>query len=310
MCLFPKFIPNPRYRENKQNGGNVPRARDTRLKWIPAACGNCIECRQAKAREWQVRLNEELRENPNAYFMTMTFSDKTLLAFQSDNANEVASKAVELFRKRWYKKFKKPLRHWLITELGHGAKKPGYKSTERIHLHGFIWTTKTKEEIERVWQYGWIDTGECVSEKSISYCVKYVSKMDPAHEGYKPKIFASKGLGKNWIYRYDAKVAKKTGYYRTPAGYKLALPIYYRNKLFTAREREDQYLEKLNANIRYVCGQKIFTRNKKEMEDYFKTVEFERQRSYRTGYTREPWSKKDYKKNARKNWNLIFFVYL
>ena len=300
MCLFPKFITNPRYKENKKNGGNAPKPKDNRLRCIPAACGNCIECRQAKAREWQVRLNEELRDNPNAYFMTMTFSDEALHAFQSSDANEVASKAVELFRKRWYKKYKEPLRHWLITELGHGAKKPGYKSTERIHLHVFIWTTKTKEEIEKVWQYGWIDTGEYVNEKSIAYCVKYVSKMDPSHEGYKPKIFASKGLGKNWIYRYDAKVAKKTGYYRTPSGHKLALPIYYRNKLFTEEEKENQYLEKLNSNTRYVLGQKIYTRNYKEYHEYMEVVEFERMRSYRIGYTKEPWSKKKYEKMRKK----------
>lgn len=300
MCLFPKFIPNPHYRENKQNEGNVPHARDARLKWIPAACGNCIECRQAKAREWQVRLNEEIRDDPNAYFMTMTFDDNSLQAFQSSDPNEVAKQAIELFRKRWYKKHEEGIKHWLVTELGHGAKRPEYKSTERLHLHGFLWTTKTKEEIEKIWKYGWVDIGKYVTEKSVNYCVKYVSKMDPAHPGYKPKIFASKGLGKNWLKKYDAKVAKKTGYYRTPSGHKLALPLYYKNKLYTAREKENQYLEKLDSCIRYVRGQKIYTRNKKEMEEYFEAVEFERQRSYRIGYTREPWEKKDYKKMREK----------
>ena len=38
--------------------------------------------------------------------MTLTFSDEALEKFKEVEANEVASKAVELFRKRWHNNYK------------------------------------------------------------------------------------------------------------------------------------------------------------------------------------------------------------
>ena len=83
---------------------------------------------------------------------------RTLLTFSSckwtgNNSNDKApQKAIGLFRKRWWKKYKKPLKHWLITELGHD-------NTKRIHLHGIIWTELTEEQFEKEWGYGWIFFG-------------------------------------------------------------------------------------------------------------------------------------------------------
>ena len=56
----------------------MPEASDERVKAVPFGCGKCIECRQKKAREWQVRLHEELKDDARALFMTMTFSDEAL----------------------------------------------------------------------------------------------------------------------------------------------------------------------------------------------------------------------------------------
>ena len=122
MCLHTKILPNPKYQPNKKNGGFVPEAPNKHVLAIPAACGKCSECRKQKANEWRVRLNEELRKNPTDKFMTLTFSDEALEKFKEVEANEVASKAVELFRKRWQKKYKKGIKHWLIVELGHKPK--------------------------------------------------------------------------------------------------------------------------------------------------------------------------------------------
>ena len=60
MCLYPKLIANPKYKANKKNGGNVPPIFDKRVLTIPIGCGKCIECKKKKAREWQVRLSEEI----------------------------------------------------------------------------------------------------------------------------------------------------------------------------------------------------------------------------------------------------------
>ena len=122
------------------------------LKLTQIGCGKCEECRIAKANEWRVRLMEEIKSNPkNIIFATLTFSEESLkkLEYDEKEPNKAPQKAITLFRKRWWKKYKAPLKHWLVTELGHD-------NTKRIHLHGIIWTELTEEQFEKEWGYGWI----------------------------------------------------------------------------------------------------------------------------------------------------------
>ena len=78
MCLYPKLLENKKYKVNKKNGGNVPTVNDLRTKYVPVGCGNCIECRKQKARGWQLRLLEEVRENKTGHMVTLTFSNETI----------------------------------------------------------------------------------------------------------------------------------------------------------------------------------------------------------------------------------------
>ena len=89
--------------------------------------------------------------------------------------NEIATQAIHLWRERWRKLYKKSVRHWLITELGH-------QGTENIHLHGLLWTNETKETIQQIWQYGYIWQGTWVNEQTINYITKYVLKQDQQHK--------------------------------------------------------------------------------------------------------------------------------
>lgn len=297
MCLYPRIIPNKRYEPNISNGGFPPEAKDKRLTCISAGCGKCIECRKQKAREWQVRLNEEIRDDDRGLFMTMTFSDEALEKFKEEDPNEVATKAIELFRKRWYKKYKEGIKHWLVTELGHD-------NTERLHLHGILWTDKTCEEIEKVWQYGWVDTGKYVNEQSVGYITKYVSKADEKHPEYISKTFATKGLGRGFLSRYEAKHNAYKGrdtqrYYKTPKGFKIALPLYYQNKLWTDEQKEELRLQKLDEKIVYVRGERIDISTIDGLREYGDALEYHQRISERLGYTKNPWSKKTHKK-ARK----------
>ena len=76
MCLYPELILNRKYLPNKKNGGIPPKCPDERLRYVTAACGKCYECRKQKARGWLVRMEGELRHNPNAIFITLTLEDK------------------------------------------------------------------------------------------------------------------------------------------------------------------------------------------------------------------------------------------
>ena len=76
MCLYKKYILNKKYMYTKKNQGNVPECKAERLRYVPTKCGKCIECRKEKARNWRIRLAEELKKSPNALFITLTFNEE------------------------------------------------------------------------------------------------------------------------------------------------------------------------------------------------------------------------------------------
>lgn len=289
MCLYPKLIMNKKYLPNEKNGGNVPVARDKRVLYVPVGCGKCFECRRQKRREWQVRLTEDIKVNNKCLFVTFSFSEKSLDELENEikwdksyyiRSNEIATLAIRRFLERWRKKFKKSVRHWLVTELGQN-------NTERVHLHGLLWTEESKEVIEDRWQYGNIWIGEYVNERTVNYIVKYLSKSDGVHKNYVPKMFVSKGIGSGYITSVNAKRNIFTNVntnetYVNRKGFKFGLPVYYRNKLYDEEERERLWLQKLDEEVRYVDGVKV---DVSENEDEYVAVREEaRAKNLRLGY--------------------------
>lgn len=302
MCLYPRLIPNRKYKPNKKNGGKPPFCNDHRKLLVPVGCGVCKECMQQKANQWKIRLYEELKVHKKALFVTLTFSADSLkhitTTYNLKESNAAAGKAVRLFLERWRKKYKKSIRHWLITELGQDH-------TERIHLHGIIFTDNdiTKEELNSIWQYGRIDIGDYCNLQTINYLGKYITKTDFKHKGYVPQIFCSSGIGNNYTKRtiiqdvHKWRDKKTIEFYRYPNGSKCNLPIYYRNKLFTEEQREDLWINKLEQNTRYVLGVEIKDINTIAGEDrYFRVLKKAREKNMQAGYgdNSKEWQKKAY----------------
>lgn len=300
MCLYPKLIKNRRYIPNKKNNGRPPVCPDERLLYVTAACGKCMECRQQKQRQWLVRMSEELRQNPNAYFMTLTIDDQNYAELsnmcKSKDNNEIATKALRLMLERIRKKTGKSVKHWFITELGH-------EKTERLHLHGIVWGIGTDQLINEKWNYGYIYTGMFVNEKTINYITKYMTKEDADHPGFIGKVLCSKGIGRGYTKREDAKnhvykKGKTIEYYRLRNGSKINLPIYYRNQLFTEEEREMLFLDKIEKGIIYVMGQKVHRDNE---EEYLALLEEGRRTEQRLyGNHVQEWEKEKYLNRLRK----------
>ncbi len=305
MCLYPRLIRNRKYTKNKKNGGVIPPISDKRVLMVPVGCGKCIECKKQKARNWQVRLQEDIRVNKNAKFVTYTFSEHELQKLDNeikglsgyDRDNEICRLAVRRYTERWRKKYGRTLRHWLVTELGH-------QNTERVHMHGIVWTDEVKD-IKEIWKYGNIWIGEYVSAKTINYIVKYVNKVDESHKTYNSKIFTSQGIGSEYVNRRDSvrnkyKKDKTIETYKTREGVELALPVYYRNKIYNEEQREALWLEKLDKEERYVCGVKVDISQGEE--EYYKLLEMMRQKNKRLGYGDDAknWELKKYE-NERRN---------
>ena len=74
MCLYPKLIRNRKYSLTKKNGGVIPEMIDERIEFVPVGCGKCVECMKKKARGWQIRMHEELKDEPNRVMVTLTVS--------------------------------------------------------------------------------------------------------------------------------------------------------------------------------------------------------------------------------------------
>lgn len=218
---------------------------------------------------------EEIKYNPkNIIFATLTFSEESLkkLEYDEKEPNKAAQRAISLFRKRWWKKYKTPIRHWLITEMGHD-------NTKRIHLHGIIWTELTEKQFEKEWGYGWIFFGHEVSEKTINYIIKYVTKRDETNPEFNGKIFTSKGIGKEYInknslkrHKYQGRFTEET--YKTNSGVKVALPTYYKQKIWTIQEREALRIIKEEKQVRYYNKTPIKVETTEQYREYVNAVKY------------------------------------
>lgn len=312
---------NPRYKPNIKNGGKIPAFLDEKILNVPWTCGNCIVCRKRKAREWNLRLQQDIKDHKHAQFVTLTFSnesytelyhevektipqDETNLfrPYQIDNA--IAKRAVRRFLERWRKKYKKSVRHWLTTELGHN-------NTEHIHLHGIIYTEHW-QDIKKIWGYGFVWDGynqkgkriNYVTEQTINYITKYVNKIDKKHQLYKPIILCTQGIGAGYIKTPQAKLNKfnfdKTNdTYTTSTGHKIALPKYWKNKLYTDEEREMLWLQKLELPYSYINKERF----EKSLghEEYLKLLKWHREQNANLGYGsyKTNWKRAKYEKEIR-----------
>lgn len=261
MCLYPTFIKNPKYKPNKKNKGKPPVCVDRRLYYIPTKCGCCIECRKEKQREWRVRLDEELRTN-YGYFITLTVSPEGIKELEEHtnlswelNPNEIATKALRLFLERARKDTGKSIKHWCVTELG--------EKKDRIHLHGIFFGQKSAELIKKHWKYGFSFIGQYCNSRSVNYMTKYMLKVDIKHPTFKQIVLASPGIGAEYMNRLDylwqkqnyKKIEVATYTFRN--GTKMAMPRYYKNKIFTDKEREKMWINNLNRGILWIYGEKV-----------------------------------------------------
>ena len=261
MCLYPTFVKNPKYKPNKKNKGKPPVCKDRRLLYIPAKCGCCIECRKEKQREWRVRLEEELRSN-FGYFTTLTISPEGIKEIEEksglkweENPNEIATKGLRLFLERVRKETGKSIKHWCVTELG--------EKKDRIHLHGIFFGQKSAELIRKHWKYGFVFIGGYCNSRSVNYMTKYMLKVDIKHPEFKQIVLASSGIGAGYMNRLDY-LWQKQNYKRIEVatytfrnGTKMAMPKYYKNKIFTEKEREKMWINNLNRGLLWIYGEKV-----------------------------------------------------
>lgn len=200
-------------------------------KFDSVPCGKCYACQTNRRTSWQIRLKEELLNSKCAAFVTLTYEEANL-EFNENGIASVYKETLQKFFKRLRKKMQ--FRYYAVGEYGSITKRPHY------HVLMFNVNERHHDMILEAWKYGQIDIGT-VTLASIGYVTKYhVSRGDYPEGAEKPFTLMSRKPAIGHSYIEKMKYYHKDNLCNTYQDYehKLALPRYYKEKIFTSIEKE------------------------------------------------------------------------
>lgn len=305
MCTSPLLIKHPRLKSasfqravtdiqtSRKDGVDLCHAysqtyiEDTML----VRCGDCYECRRARASEWRTRLLHENDVHSNCIFVTLTIAPEyyeEALKHPSTLLRKMFFKYRYHFRDEYTQTYAKVPKHWFITELG--------EEKGRLHFHGFIWDSKlftpsdpvdllhpriskgkktyinrlSTQLLRKIWPFGFADVAYEFSPKLISYATKYVlnAKKKTHDPRFKGRIYCSPGIGRDYALKHytELRDALLSGTLpKIQAGrYRTSVPRYYTNIVLSEKERitlSDIYsalsITNPQARIFYVDGKEF-----------------------------------------------------
>lgn len=215
------------------------------LRSIPVPCGKCPPCKKRRVDSWVFRLQQEEKVSQSAHFVTLTYDTNHVPI--SDNGFMTLDKTdVQKFFKRLRKAMwvnKDPLhdkvKYYIAGEYGTNTKRP--------HYHAIIFNCPDAEYYAKAWTAGQIHIGQ-VTQDSVAYTMKYIDKWTDnrkhARDDRKPEFaLMSKGLGENYlsdaVKKYHQSDISKL-YLTRDGGHRIAMPKYYRDKLFDDDQKKEQ----------------------------------------------------------------------
>lgn len=265
-CLIPRRIINPHYKKiANENNEPYSNYEDRQDFYLDVPCGVCLGCQKSRSTMWRVRLLHEYydmtpSQRDNSYFVTLTLSNHHI--------RDKPSILIRRFLERIRKDYGKSVRHWFTTEFG--------KDTKRLHFHGILFDIPFhRHDLFKYWKYGFVDI-KPLTLRRITYITKYITKsaedwvLRPEH---KQLVFTSPGLGKSYTQKDSTiKFHHQDGhlipFMYTLDGHVVALPRYYRGKVFTDDELE-QMKDAFFANESYdVIPPPPYRIGKEEFTDY------------------------------------------
>lgn len=215
-------------------------------------CGKCPFCLARRVSGWSFRLLKEEKESISSYFITLTY-DTPYVPITPKGFMALSKRDVQLFFKRLRKlhtevpeggagysgrgDFERRIKYYAVGEYG--------SRTMRPHYHLILFNARV-ELIQPAWGIGHVHYGE-VNGASVGYTLKYMSKPGkiPVHvnDDRVPEFsLMSKGLGKSYLTEemrawHEADLYNRM-YCNLNDGRKIAMPRYYKLKLYTDADRE------------------------------------------------------------------------
>lgn len=188
------------------------------------------------------RIHHEMRtQQYPGWFITLTYNERFVRRV-ADGRLSLRFRDVQLFLKK-LRKAKFNAKYICVGEYGGVTKRP--------HYHMLLWTDCPVEKLEKFWSVEWkgkthplgkIHVGY-ISMRSAMYALKYIIQPKQKEENGLEKTRAqfSKGLGLAYltraVYDYHTFDFDAPNFMGVVDGRQVALPRYYRYKIFTKYQR-------------------------------------------------------------------------
>ncbi|AXH73597.1 MAG: replication initiator protein [Microviridae sp.] len=229
-----------------------------KTKELSVPCGKCPECKKSRVNSWLFRLDKELERSSNPLFVTLTYSNDNL-TWTNDGKQTLVKNDLQLFFKRlrhnYGKHSQKKIKYYAVGEYG--------TRTRRPHYHIILFNMDNTELIQPSWQQGHTLSLPLVAG-GTAYVLKYLNKAPTYHkkneEQQREFSLMSKKMGENYLtpamIKYHKNSVNNT-HVTTQSGHKLALPKYYKEKLYNETERkavteylQNRIIEKFAADVK------------------------------------------------------------
>lgn len=199
-------------------------------------CGKCAFCLTNKRSSWMFRIYHEMRTQlVPGWFLTLTYDEKHVKRVP-DGRLSLRFRDVQLYLKR-IRKDGHYVKYICVGEYG-GV-------THRPHYHMLLWTDALPSYLQQEWKsskdgtpMGIIHFGR-ITMSSAMYTLKYIiqPKQRDVDGIERTRAQFSKGLGlgylTNSVYNYHTFDYDDPIIFSVIDGRKVALPRYYKNKIFT-----------------------------------------------------------------------------
>lgn len=205
---------------------------------VPVPCGRCPPCQTRRVSEWAFRLRKQEEISDSALFVTLTYNT-THVPISPKGFMNLCKRDFQLFMKRLRKLHSyEKITYYACGEYGSNSYRP--------HYHAIIFNAR-EDEVAKSWQLGEIHIGK-VTGASIAYTLKYINKGKriPLHKNDDriPEFsLMSKGMGSNYLTPSTVNYHKSDlskAYIKIENGIKIALPRYYKNKIYNEHEQKSQ----------------------------------------------------------------------
>ena len=217
-------------------------------------CGKCAACINRRIQEWTFRLDNERINSAVTYFVTLTYNNYHVpinrygkMELQKEHVQQFLKKLrydhdndpeYGIFEDHYFKcnLRNEKIKYYAVGEYGTERKRP--------HYHLVMYNTG-KKSIEDNWEYGEVDIQIPKSSQAIGYVIKYLHKRiyNITPKNVKPEFsLMSKGIGLGYVEKMKTWHKKNLDilYTSNESTTKVPMSRFYREKLFTEKERSDQ----------------------------------------------------------------------